>query len=424
MHHRRTPLLLIASLVAVLVAMPTGVSATSPRTRWVDNDGRAGPGGCGGSSHAAQSIQDAVDASGRGDTVVVCPGTYVEQVRIRGNRDGLTLRAARPFSAQIKAPRQVAAPLGFHHLVLVERVDDVTVRGFRVVTRTAAPCDTIEVAVAVIGARRSSIRGNRLQAPGTDGGDCSQFIGIAVVDSLTDGQPGGGSSSFTASATIAANEVRDALFGGIMSIGQTGRVHLDVASNTVRAWFGRPPVGEGPPTLGPTSQFGIGFFGRSAGTARNNVVQGAIGGPDSAPGFQLGIYVAPSLVAQGAAGSDGKVVIRGNLIRRLVTGVGLDGVRDVRVRGNTLRHVTVGLALSDTRDSRLSRNQVHATQTGITVGGQSHDDRVLDNVVTGPGGSCQDTTSGPGTAGTANSWTGNSATQPSSPLGICGGVPQ
>lgn len=421
MHRPRLLPPLALAIAATLAASSASSLAASSRTRWVDDDGRAGPGGCGGRQAAARSIQAAVDASGRGDTVMVCPGTYVGQVRIRGDRDGLTLRAAQPFTAQIKAPRNVAAPLGFHYLVLVDHVDDVTVRGFRIVTRTQAPCDTLEVTVGVVGSRRTAIRGNRLQAPGTVGGDCFQNIGIAVVDSLANGQPGGGSSSFTASATIASNEVRDALFAGIISIGQTGRVRLDVAGNTVRAWFGQPPVGPPPGPGWPTSQFGVGLFGRSAGTVRNNVVQGALGAPGSASGFQFGIVVAPSFIDP--TGANGGVDIRGNRVRRVWTGVWLLEARGVRVRGNTLRQVAQGLGVIDTRDSRLARNHIHALLGGIVVGGQSRDDRLVDNVVTGPGGSCQDATSGSRTAGTANVWSGNSATQPSFPMGICGGVP-
>jgi hypothetical protein len=415
----RRSILLVATLLATLVAgAPTGAGAASGHTRWVDDDGRAGPGGCGGSRPAASSIQAAVDASGPNDTVVVCPATYVEQVRIRGNRDGLTLRAARPFSAQIKAPRNVAAPLGFHYLVLIDRVDDVTLQGFRIVTRTSAPCDSLEVAVGAIGSRGTSIRGNRLQAPGTVGGDCFQNIGIAVVDSLSNGQPGGGSSSFTASATIAANEVRDAVFVGIISIAQTGRVRVDVAGNTVRAWFGSPPAGPVPTAIGPVSQFGIGLLGRSAGTVRNNVVQGAIGAPESAPGFIYGIAVAPGFVSGGSA-TNGTIVVRGNLIRRVAYGLWLAGARDVRVRGNLLRHVGYGLGLDDARDSRLANNQVQAIQAGIAAFNGSRDNRIVGNIVTGPGGTCEDATTGSGTAGTANTWSGNTSTQGSDPAAIC-----
>jgi hypothetical protein len=420
--HRRPSSLAVIALLALLaslaIAIPAGAGAASSRTRWVDDDGRAGPGGCGGARHAARSIQAAVNASGPGDTILVCPGVYVEQVRIRGDRDGLTLKAVRPFEAQIKAPPNVAAPLGFHYLVLIERVDDVTLQGFRIVTRTSAPCDSLEVTVGAVGSRGTSIRGNRLQAPGSAGGVCFQNIGIAVVDSLANGQPGGGSSGFTASATIAANEVRDAVFAAIISIAQTGRVRLDVAGNTVRAWFGAPPAGEAPSVTGPMSQFGIGLLGRSAGTVRNNVVQGAYGAPESAPGFIYGIVVAPSFIT-GAPAANGSIVIRGNLVRRVAFGLWLAGARGVKVRGNLFRHVAFGMGLDGARESRLANNQVQALQAGIIAANGAQDNRIVGNVVTGPNGTCSDDTSGGNTAGTANHWSGNSANHGSSPAAIC-----
>jgi hypothetical protein len=273
--------------------------------------------------------------------------------------------------------------------------------------------------VGVIGSRRTSIRGNRLQAPGTVGGSCSQNIGIAVVDSLSNGQPGGGPSGFTATATIAANEVRDALFTGIMSIAESGRVRLDIAGNTVRAWFGAPPVGPAPMVAQPMSQFGIGLLGRSSGTIRNNVVQGAIGAPASAPGFTYGIVIGPSFITGGSASSGGSIVIRGNLVRRVMFGLWLAQARDVLVRGNVFRHVGYGIGLDGARDSRLANNQVQGLQGGIVAVSGAQGNRVVGNVVTGPNGTCQDDTNGSGTAGTANTWSGNSANHGSSPAAIC-----
>src|SRR6266516_7453731 len=50
-------------------------------------------------------IQDAVDASGPGDTVKVCPGTYNEQLRIIGHgHDKLKLESLKPLKAIIQWP--------------------------------------------------------------------------------------------------------------------------------------------------------------------------------------------------------------------------------------------------------------------------------------------------------------------------------
>lgn len=89
----------------LLALLATTANATGPTTHWVDRDGNAGPNGCGGAHAASMSIQPAIDASGPGDTVLVCPGRYVEQVYIHGPHAGLTLRSVERYGARIFAPQ-------------------------------------------------------------------------------------------------------------------------------------------------------------------------------------------------------------------------------------------------------------------------------------------------------------------------------
>src|SRR6476660_6422304 len=70
------------------------------------------------------SIQAAVTAAGPGDQVKVCPGTYLEQVRIGPGKDGLQLFSQVPQAAIIKAPVVMTAPLS---VVLVDGPRDVTI---------------------------------------------------------------------------------------------------------------------------------------------------------------------------------------------------------------------------------------------------------------------------------------------------------
>src|SRR5947208_8342267 len=77
------------------------------------------------------TIQAGVDASGPGDTVKVCPGTYPEQVRITGHaHDGLKLESLKPLQAIIQWPM----PLDTSPLALVDfnMADHVTLRGFTI----------------------------------------------------------------------------------------------------------------------------------------------------------------------------------------------------------------------------------------------------------------------------------------------------
>ena len=74
------------------------------------------------------TIQAGVNASGPGDTVKVCPGTYPEQVRITGHgHDRLKLESQRPLQAVIQWPTVESAPLA---LVDFNTADHVTFRGF------------------------------------------------------------------------------------------------------------------------------------------------------------------------------------------------------------------------------------------------------------------------------------------------------
>lgn len=67
----------LASSLCVL--LPAGAAAT---TRVVDDDGRASSVSCDAANPAPNSIQAAVDLSASGDTILVCPGVYEEQLKI------------------------------------------------------------------------------------------------------------------------------------------------------------------------------------------------------------------------------------------------------------------------------------------------------------------------------------------------------
>jgi hypothetical protein len=76
------------------------------------------------------SIQAAVTAAGPGDTVLVCPGTYTEQVRVQSHqKDGLNLVSQKPFQAVIQSPPVQTFPKA---IVLIENADRVSLFGFTV----------------------------------------------------------------------------------------------------------------------------------------------------------------------------------------------------------------------------------------------------------------------------------------------------
>ena len=80
-------------LSTVAISLLVAPASAAGKTRWVDDDGKAGASSCSGTKTAYKKIQSAVTASGAGDTVKVCPGTYVGHVTIKGARNGLVLRS-------------------------------------------------------------------------------------------------------------------------------------------------------------------------------------------------------------------------------------------------------------------------------------------------------------------------------------------
>src|SRR5689334_4599894 len=90
-----------------------------PATLFVDDTPRPG---------AFTSIQAAVNAAHKGDTIRVFPGTYTEQVTFSDAKDRITLTAVEPGKAVVKAPAALTATDG---LIQIDGADDVTVRGFK-----------------------------------------------------------------------------------------------------------------------------------------------------------------------------------------------------------------------------------------------------------------------------------------------------
>src|SRR3954454_4857828 len=71
----------------------------------VDSDGQASAADCNASDPAYTTVQSAVDAAGASDIVLICPGTYTEQVTVQKDLD---LAGTSETGVVIKAPAALA----------------------------------------------------------------------------------------------------------------------------------------------------------------------------------------------------------------------------------------------------------------------------------------------------------------------------
>ncbi len=432
--------LTVAALAIGTVSLPTAAAA---KVRWVDDDGKAGPAGCGGRQVARPTIQGAVNAADAGDTIIVCPGEYAESVVIGAAKDRLTIRALPQWGARVLGGEGTGGE-GSSLLKIKDGARGVTVQGlvfsWDAQIRNAAgfgQC-TLDAAITVLG-QDATILANRVRATGATYSPCGYLTGIQVGSSVRTG-PGGASTP--ASADVSHNAVRDFFSAGITAIGpgvtatiQRNSVrywHLDALPQTaasrtlgeraVRAWTRGTPAGLG--ALAAGIALGLG----ATGTIYGNEVSS---GPD-ATNLLAGRIRTPALFYGITVAGTSELTIRGNTVRRTVTGYSLLGVTDSQVRGNASIDHSTGIILSagpggTSTGNRVGGNQVGPGLVGIGIAGslnagpvaQNEDNTVVNNTVFGHLDiDCYDHTTGSGTAGTANTWASNSGVG-SNPLGLC-----
>lgn len=436
--------LTIAALAIGSLSLPASAAGA---TRWVDADGKAGPAGCAGSGSAKTTIQAAVTAASAGDTVVVCPGDYPENVVVGAAKDGLTIRGATQWTARIRGGDGPYGG-GSSLLRIASGASGVTVRGLvfvwdagRAFSSAGFGSCTLDAAIWVQG-QDATILANRVRGKGITFSPCGYVEGIRVGEPLGIAGP-----SLPASADVSHNAVRDFVVDGIVVNG--AGVTATVQRNSVRFWhltsgrtaatrLQRSATGArlGTSRWPGVSPAGPGFvtIGIAVGPGATGEVYGneVSSGPD-AEVLPAGQVLTPALDHGISAADATGVILRGNTVRRARTGLSFFGVTNGLIRGNvTVDHSTgieLGSAFDTSDDNRVAANQVGPGMVGIIIDAtntagtnpQNQNNRVLNNTVFGHLDiDCVDETSGAATFGTANTWSGNSGAT-SSPLGLCGG---
>lgn len=365
----RTKQLVIVAAFALLASLaPFRVPGAAAATVYYVDDDRAQ---CPQATFT--SIQAAVLASGPGGTIVVCPGTYQEQVAVPAGKDGLTIRSRTPLAAIIKAPPTIAADaVNFKSIVRVTTSRDVTLYGFTITGPGPGPCDSLRAGVRVDGGGLANIIRNHItEIRDTPFGGCQNGIAIFVGRQF-EGQVG--------LARIFDNTLDRYQKGGIV-VDNAGS-HADIVGNRVQ--------GSGPtPAI---AQNGIQVSrGATAEVWYNQVFDHTYSLANAGLYSSTGI-----LLYQPASGG-------------------------VRIARNTVARNDDNIALYTTGGSRIVENQ--ATDStfydGIYVDVGSTNNRLTGNVaLRNAEHDCHDDSRGVGTAGTANFWNGNRGNT-ATPAGIC-----
>jgi hypothetical protein len=188
----------LAALLCVASFSAAAAPASASNTLVVDDDHAQCP------TAAYTTIQSAVDAAAPGDRILVCRGTYPEQVTIPAGKDRISLLSKELWKAVIQAPPVMAPPFA---IVRVNGAKDVGITAFTIQGPATIP-GTVQVGVQVDGGGSAGIFLNHVTHIRDNPLNGNQYgVGILV---------GRRTQATTGSAVISGNVVDDYQKGGIV----------------------------------------------------------------------------------------------------------------------------------------------------------------------------------------------------------------
>jgi flagellar motor protein MotB len=346
------------------------------------------------------TIGSAVAAANASDRIVVCPGTFSEQLVIDKS---VTLVGAGPKQTKIRAP----ATLGGTQDIVEIRGSDVNVELSGFTIAGPGPCDGLLSGIFVRDDARASIHDNDIIALRNDPlGGCQLGVGVRVGRAVDPIMTSG-------TATIADNVISDYQKAGIFVDGEGSQA--TVTGNTV--------TGHGPTDV--IAQNGIEVVrGASATVTGNTVSANWYLGENEGTGILLYGGLGDTTISRNTvtdsqfgieafstgptAGS--RVTISQNTIRGGDRGISVGGDKDNPTKGLLIEENTIEGAstLALNADSDTSGNAFHRNDASATDGTGHFD--------------CRDKSTGTATANTANTWNANTGTT-SLPTSICSPPP-
>jgi parallel beta-helix repeat protein len=355
------------------------------------------------------TIQSAVTAAGPGAHIIVCPGTYVEQVLIPAGKDDLELRSQKPLQAVIEAPTAMSSPKAIVRI----NAHNTRIRQFTIQGPGGFGCDSLEEGVFVDQGGSAVIEHNHItHIRDNPFSGCQNGLAVLI---------GRSSMATTGSATVSHNLIDDFQKGGVV-VDNTGS-NADIEKNTVR--------GVGPTPL--IAANGIQVSSGATAELKSNEVAGNVYTIQTYTStgillFQSGATeIENNKVHDNDTGiyayrSASTTIERNAVVRSTYDGITVDTSNGTEVHHNKTQQNDQGIGVYTTMNAMLDNNQARDNASnGFFAYFDTSNNTFEENRASGSGMfDCRDDSLGTGTAATANFWLDDRG-QTSMPPGICRG---